>query len=184
MSEYKNKTQRKVEQSSENEGEEFVPRFVKVFNQSKTYGPTFQGRNTQSIDSYRTRVMNEVIMPPSKAEIKMTTLQYQPVKEQKKSWREGIAMSIDKSTLCDRPSMRMSHNNDSRKKIVRTNTDSEILIPKVEETEDPFQSPPLDEIPDHGDFSIVKLKGQLPEGKLRYSYNGGIKNLNLECLKI
>ena len=170
MSEYNDKTPRKVEQSSETEGEEFVPRFVKVFNESKTYGPRFQEADTQEIDSYRNILMNEVVMPPPNAETKMTTLQYQPFSEQKKSWREGIAMSIDKSMLCHRTSMGMAHRNVSRKKIVRTNTDSEILIPKIEETEDPFQIPPLEEIPDHSRMSIDKLKERLQEGKFGYLY--------------
>ena len=165
MSEFNDKTPKNDEKPSENDGEEFVQRFVKVFNESKTYETRSQEPYTQNRDFYQNRMMNAVTMPPLKEEAKMTTLQYQPFREQKKLWREGVTMSIDQST-CKGKSMGMSHKNDSKKKIVRTNTDSEILIPKNEETEDAFPDSSLEDIPGHNEISIVELKERLQEGKL------------------
>lgn len=161
--------------SDQNDGNEFVPRFVKVFNESKMHEPRLpELTSAQSVDLYQKRMTDNSIMKtsPKHRDVKTTSQPYleeKPLDEQRKSWKDGTSFSIDKSAFCKRTAMQMSLDSERRKKIVRTNTDSEILIPKVAETEDPFEPSSIEEVSSPIKSSIENLKERLKEGKMNLS---------------
>ena len=169
-------TSSKIEDHSDQKDEnEFVPRFVKVFNESRTHEPRLpQLTSAQSVDLYQKRMTDNSIMKtsPKHRDIKTTSKPYlegKPLDEQRKSWKDGASFSIDKSAFCKRTAMQMSLDSERRKKIVRTNTDSEILIPKVSEAEDPFEPSSIEEVSSPIKSSIENLKERLKEGKMNLS---------------
>ena len=161
--------------SDQNDGNEFVPRFVKVFNESKMHEPRLpELTSAQSVDLYQKRMTDNSIMEtsPIHRDVKTTSypyLQEAPLVEQRRSWKDGASFSIDKSAVFKRTPMQMSLDSERRKKIVRTNTDSEILIPKVVETEDPFEPSAIEEVSSPIKSSIENLKERLKEGKMDLS---------------
>ena len=112
--------------SDQNDGNEFVPRFVKVFNESKMHEPRLpELTSAQSVDLYQKRMTDNSIMKtsPKHRDVKTTSQPYleeKPLDEQRKSWKDGTSFSIDKSAFCKRTAMQMSLDSERRKKIVRT----------------------------------------------------------------
>jgi hypothetical protein len=169
MSEFNEKSARKDEKDNVCDEEDFVPRFVKVFNESKVYDTRTSEIGEQNKDTSRKKTTNKTSMTSLKHDVKMTTSPLLSYEEHRRcAFKDGAAFSIDKSALCK--SMQMSHNaNERRKKIVRTNTDSEIIIPKVDEPDDaPFNDTPLEEILSPNTGSMENLKERLKEGKCFY----------------
>ena len=177
MSEYNSETSsRNIDNSDESEGEEFVPRFVKIFNESKSYDNRRKETVTTGRDSYQEKESNKFLMPPSEAKVRASNLQNPPFRQQRKSWSEGTCSEGIEEISMDRPSLRkqasMTHKHDLRKTIVRTNTDSEILIPK--EREDSFETPLLQEMPGQSEISIRELKERLQQGRLPNYFQGRV----------
>ena len=161
MSEFVEKSAGKDEKDNVCDDKDFVPRFVKVFNETKTYDrPSEIGE--QNKDTSRKKMDNE-------HDVKITTSPFLSYEQyRRRSFKDEGGFSIDMSGLCKIPPLQMSlHVHDRRKKIVRTNTDSKIIIPKIEEPDDdPFQDIPLEEISSHNaEGSIENLKERLKEGK-------------------
>ena len=158
-----------------NEEKDFVPRFVKVFNESKMHEPRLpELTGAQNVDLYQKRMKDNSIIKTSHKhhDDKTTSHPYQgnrPLAEQRRSWKDGASFSIDKSAFCKRPAMQMSLDTERRKKIVRTNTDSEILIGKTVEVEDPFEPSSIEELSSPIKGSIENLKERLKEGKIDLS---------------
>ena len=160
MSESNEKSAQKDETYNDGKEEkDFVPRFVKVFNESKTHDTRTSEIGEKYKDTSRKKVTNDSL----KQDVKMTTSPLPSYEEnRRRSFKDMKSFSIDKTALCKIP----LDVNDRRKKIVRTNTDSEIIIPKVDEPDDdPFQDTPLEEISSPNAGSIENLKERLKEGK-------------------
>ena len=172
MSNEEKTTSKMEDHFDQNDGNEFVPRFVKVFNESKMHEPRLpELTRAQRVDLYQKRMTDNSIMEtsPIHRDVKTTSypyLQEAPLAEQRRSWKDGAAFSIDKSAFCKRPAMQMSLDSERRKKIVRTNTDSEILITKAVEAEDPFEPSSIEELSSPIKGSIENLKERLKEGKM------------------
>ena len=147
----------KVVEKSEEE-DEFVPRFVRVFNECKVYKAGNDGKiNTHCQDPQK----------PIEQETNISAFLLKPSKSQSKSGKIGGKSAIDKSSICKMPSLQLEPNrNDRRKKIVRTNTDSKIVIPKVDETEEePFFVAPAEEASSSDKGSLENLKERIKEGR-------------------
>lgn len=172
MSEDSKNTSKDEGHFDQNEEKEFVPRFVKVFNESKMHEPRLpELTGAQNVDIYQKRMTDNSIMKAShkQHDVKTTSHPYHgntPLAQQRRSWKDEAAFSIDKSAFCKRPAMQMSLDSERRKKIVRTNTDSEILITKAVEAEDPFEPSSIEELSSPIKGSIENLKERIKEGKM------------------
>ena len=157
-----------MSECEEGSEKEFIPRFVKVFNECKVYEERIAKTSQQQNENrYRQKMKSEIRMSSPKEVVKITSpYNYQLSKEQKGSWRDGAAISVDQSAFCKRKAIQMTLDNDRRKKIVRTNTDSEILIPKIRKTENPYQTTIHEEMSSCDEGSIENLKECLKEGRL------------------
>ena len=124
---------------------EFVPRFVKVFNESKTFQEGIPETNEENKNTSQKQLAGAKRMLSVKENISVTTSQSKPFEDyRRRSFKDESSFSKETSAHCKIPAMHISlDTNERRKKIVRTNTDSEIMIPKVDEAED---GAPLEEI--------------------------------------
>ena len=156
----------KVVEKSEEE-DEFVPRFVRVFNECKVYTAGNDGKIKDTGYSHPDNTHCQDAPKPIEKETNMPAFLLKPSKSQSKSGKIGGKSAIDKSSICKMPSLQLEPNrNDRRKKIVRTNTDSKIVIPKIDETEEePFFVAPAEEASCSDKGSMENLKERIKEGR-------------------
>ena len=156
----------KVVEKSEEE-DEFVPRFVRVFNECKVYKAGNEGKIQHTGYSHPDNTHCQDPQKPIERGTNIPAFLLKPSKSQNKSGKIGGKSAIDKSSICKMPSLQLEPNrNDRRKKIVRTNTDSKIVIPKIDETEEePFFVAPAEEASISDKGSLENLKERIKEGR-------------------
>ena len=165
MSEYNEENVGQIEKDDVCDKNEFVPRFVKVFNESKTFQAGIPETNEENKNTSQKQLAGAKRMLSVKENISVTTSQSKPFEDyRRRSFKDESSFSKEKSALCKIPAMHISlDTNERRKKIVRTNTDSEIIIPKVDEAEDGAAEDEDISSPNAG--SMENLKERLKEGK-------------------
>ena len=157
----------KVVEKSEEEEDEFVPRFVRVFNECKVYTAGNDGKIKDTGYSNPDNAHCQDPQNPIEKETNMSAFLLERSKSQNKSGKIGGKSAIDKTSICKMPSLQVEPSrNDRRKKIVRTNTDSKIVIPKIDETEEePFFVAPTEDASSSDKGSLENLKERIKEGR-------------------
>ena len=160
-----------TKEAEQNVAETFVPRFVKVFNECKSYSIDTKVKNVAK-EGLRKIVYHGA--PESEAGAlpslkKVTFAESGPFREQWQPQFGPMEINTRQSKLCKGLSIKEVQSDGPRKKLVRTNTDSTIMVPKlkvlkIQELEDPYQINESQESLDYSETSSTHIEGLLGTG--------------------